>query len=70
MQLRKRFIISAFLLMLIPASASAQSWFFSSYVGANFGGNGCGRPKLHALEMVGLFKRAGSPSWTIASLRR
>lgn len=39
MQLRKLLIISAFSLMLIPASASAQSWFFSPYVGANFGGN-------------------------------
>jgi opacity protein-like surface antigen len=39
MQLRKLFIITAFSLMLIPASASAQSWFFSPYVGANFGGN-------------------------------
>ena len=39
MQPRKLFIISALSLMLIPASASAQSWFFSPYVGANFGGN-------------------------------
>jgi opacity protein-like surface antigen len=39
MQFRKLFIIGAFSLMLIPASASAQSWFFSPYVGANFGGN-------------------------------
>ena len=39
MQLRKLFIISALSLMLIPASASAQSWFFSPYIGANFGGN-------------------------------
>jgi opacity protein-like surface antigen len=39
MQLRKLFIITAFSLMLIPASASAQSWFFAPYVGANFGGN-------------------------------
>jgi opacity protein-like surface antigen len=38
MQLRKLFIISALSLMLIPASASAQSWFFSPYIGANFGG--------------------------------
>jgi opacity protein-like surface antigen len=39
MQLRKLFIISALSLLLIPATASAQSWFFSPFVGANFGGN-------------------------------
>ena len=38
MEFRKLFIISALSLMLIPASASAQSWFFSPYIGANFGG--------------------------------
>ena len=38
MQLRKLFIISALSLMLVPASASAQGWFFSPYIGANFGG--------------------------------
>jgi opacity protein-like surface antigen len=39
MQLRKLFIISALSLTLIPATASAQSWFFSPFIGANFGGN-------------------------------
>jgi hypothetical protein len=39
MQLRKLFIISALSLTLIPATGSAQSWFFSPYIGANFGGN-------------------------------
>jgi opacity protein-like surface antigen len=39
MQVRKLFIITALSLMLIPASASAQGWFFTPFVGANFGGN-------------------------------
>jgi hypothetical protein len=39
MQFRKLFIISALSLTLIPATASAQSWFFSPFIGANFGGN-------------------------------
>jgi opacity protein-like surface antigen len=39
MQLRKLLLISALSLVLLPASASAQSWFFSPYIGANFGGN-------------------------------
>jgi len=39
MQVRKLFVISAFALMLLPASAQAQSWFFSPYIGGNFGGN-------------------------------
>ena len=39
MQFRKLFIIGALSLTLIPATASAQSWFFSPFIGANFGGN-------------------------------
>jgi opacity protein-like surface antigen len=39
MQVRKLFLISVFALMLLPASAQAQSWFFSPYIGGNFGGS-------------------------------
>src|SRR5829696_2540141 len=39
MQVRKLLMISAFSLMLLPASAQAQSWFFSPYIGGNFGGS-------------------------------
>ena len=39
MQLRKLVIVSALALALVPATASAQSWFLSPFVGANFGGN-------------------------------
>ena len=39
MQVRKLFLVSALALMLVPVSASAQSWFVSPYVGANFGGS-------------------------------
>jgi len=39
MQVRKLFIISALVLMLVPASASAQNWFFTPYIGGNFGGS-------------------------------
>ena len=39
MQVRKLLMISALVLMLAPASANAQSWFFSPFVGGNFGGN-------------------------------
>jgi opacity protein-like surface antigen len=39
MQFRKLFIISLLTLALVPASASAQDWFFTPFVGANFGGN-------------------------------
>lgn len=39
MQVRKLVLISALALMLAPASAQAQSWFFSPFVGGNFGGN-------------------------------
>lgn len=38
MQVRKFFMISAIALAL-PVSASAQSWFVSPFVGANFGGS-------------------------------
>ena len=38
MQVRKLLLIGA-LAMVLPVSASAQSWFFSPYVGANFGGS-------------------------------
>jgi opacity protein-like surface antigen len=39
MQLRKFLIISALALALVPATANAQGWFFTPFVGANFGGN-------------------------------
>jgi opacity protein-like surface antigen len=39
MQVRKLLMISALVLMLAPASANAQSWFFSPFVGGNFGGS-------------------------------
>jgi len=39
MQVRKLWMISALALMLIPSPASAQNWFFSPFIGANFGGN-------------------------------
>jgi hypothetical protein len=39
MQVRKLFMIGALSLILAPASASAQNWFFSPFVGGNFGGN-------------------------------
>src|SRR5687768_10985325 len=39
MQVRKLLMISALSLLLLPASAQAQSWFFSPYIGGNFGGN-------------------------------
>lgn len=39
MQVRKLLMISALVLMLAPASANAQSWFFTPFVGGNFGGN-------------------------------
>lgn len=39
MQVRKLFMISALVLTLAPASASAQNWFFSPFIGANFGGS-------------------------------
>lgn len=39
MHVRKLLMISALSLLLLPASANAQSWFFSPYIGGNFGGN-------------------------------
>lgn len=39
MQVRKLLMIGALALMLAPASASAQSFFFSPYIGGNFGGS-------------------------------
>ena len=39
MQLRRLLIISALAIALLPATASAQGWFFTPFVGANFGGN-------------------------------
>ena len=38
MQVRTLIFVSLFSLALLPATASAQSWFFSPYVGGNFGG--------------------------------
>ena len=39
MQVRKLLMISVLSLMLLPASAQAQSWFFSPFIGGNFGGS-------------------------------
>ena len=39
MHFRKLLMISALTLTLLPATASAQNWFFSPFIGANFGGN-------------------------------
>jgi opacity protein-like surface antigen len=39
MQFRKLIMMSLLSLALVPASASAQNWFFTPFVGANFGGN-------------------------------
>jgi opacity protein-like surface antigen len=39
MQVRKLFMISLLSLALLPVSASAQNWFVSPFVGANFGGS-------------------------------
>src|SRR5918994_3598300 len=39
MQVRKLLMISLLSLTLLPMSASAQSWFVSPFVGANFGGS-------------------------------
>jgi opacity protein-like surface antigen len=38
MQFKKLFMISLLTLGLVPTTASAQNWFFSPFVGANFGG--------------------------------
>jgi opacity protein-like surface antigen len=37
--MRKLFTISLLVLALVPATASAQNWFVSPFIGANFGGN-------------------------------
>lgn len=39
MQVRKFVLVSALVLLLAPASAQAQGWFFSPFIGGNFGGN-------------------------------
>jgi opacity protein-like surface antigen len=39
MRVRSVLLVFAFALMLSPAPASAQSWFFSPFIGANFGGS-------------------------------
>ena len=39
MRVPKLFMISALMLALVPVSASAQGWFFTPFVGANFGGD-------------------------------
>ena len=39
MHLRRLLIIGALAFALLPATASAQGWFFTPFVGANFGGN-------------------------------
>ena len=39
MQVRRFLMIGAFALMLAPANASAQNWFFSPFIGGNFGGS-------------------------------
>lgn len=39
MQVRKLFMIGLLVLTLIPATASAQSWFVAPFIGANFGGS-------------------------------
>ena len=39
MRVSKFLMITALTLMLLPATASAQGWFFTPFVGANFGGD-------------------------------
>lgn len=39
MYVRNLLMVSALSLMLAPATASAQSWFVSPYIGGNFGGS-------------------------------
>lgn len=39
MQVRKLLMISALALLLVPATARAQGWFFTPFVGGNFGGS-------------------------------
>ena len=38
MQFRKLFLIGLLSLALVPSTASAQNWFFTPFIGANFGG--------------------------------
>jgi opacity protein-like surface antigen len=39
MQFKKLFMISLLSLALVPSTAAAQDWFFTPFIGANFGGN-------------------------------
>ena len=39
MRVSRLFVIGAFMLALLPASASAQGWTFTPFIGSNFGGN-------------------------------
>ena len=39
MQVRKLLMISVLSLMLLPASAQAQNWFFTPFIGGNFAGS-------------------------------
>lgn len=39
MSLRKLFIVAALAFAMSPASASAQDWFVTPFIGGNFGGN-------------------------------
>lgn len=39
MQVRKLLMIALFSVALLPSSAFAQNWFFSPFIGGNFGGN-------------------------------
>ncbi len=39
MQVRKLFMMGALMLLLVPGTALAQGWFFTPFVGANFGGD-------------------------------
>ena len=39
MQVRRLLMVGALSLMLAPATASAQSWYFSPFFGGNFGGS-------------------------------
>ena len=39
MRVSRLFVIGALMLALLPASASAQGWTFTPFIGSNFGGN-------------------------------
>jgi opacity protein-like surface antigen len=39
MQFKKLVLIGLFSLALVPSTAAAQDWFFTPFIGANFGGN-------------------------------